>query len=272
METVLETFAGVDLGTSWAENVSYKALAEELAHLKRQLEMTVSLKYHLMPNVYPAFPDLEEIDVYADQIGLAQVGGDFFDFFRIDSDHIGILIADIFDGGDAAALYMIAFKLYLMGELSMGFTPEELIAVVNNRLAEKNEDSLCLSAWYGVYELSTGKITAVNAGHESPLLARADGTVGQCESEVSSYLLAVMENLSYESYEIQMQPGDRLLLYTDGVVKAGFTEKMICDTLAKNPDEDAEGIVGTLQDALFEQVGDAKLKDDASYLCVRRVK
>ncbi|MBR5420662.1 MAG: SpoIIE family protein phosphatase [Lachnospiraceae bacterium] len=244
-------------------------LMKELEHLQRQLAMTVSLKFHLMPDQYPFFPDLDQIDIYGDQISLAKVGGDYFDFFRIDNDHIGIVVADIFDGGDAAALYMIAFKLYLSGELSMGFTPAELIGVVNNRLAAANEDNLCLSAWYGVYELSTGIITAVNAGHEPPILARAGGA-GRCENESSSYLLAVMENISYESYEIRLNPGDRLLLYTDGVTKAGFTEEMMQETLKRCEEENAEEIVGTLQDDFFEFVGDAKLKDDATFLCVKR--
>ena len=246
-----------------------KKLEKELDHLKRQLAMTVSLKYHLMPNVYPAFPDLNDIDVYGDQISLAKVGGDFFDFFRIDNDHIGIVVADIFDGGDAAALYMIAFKLYLMAELSMGFTPEDLIRAVNNRLASKNEDDLCLSAWYGVYELSTGTVTAINAGHEPPIFAGAKG-IGTCENEVVSYLLAVVENVTYESYQIQMEPGDRLLLYTDGVTKAGFTEEMIKNVLGRSGDSNAEEIVGMLQEALFEHIGDKMLTDDATFLCIRR--
>ena len=244
-------------------------LLQEMEHLKRQLAMTVSLKFHLMPNVYPAFPDLKDIDICGDQISLARVGGDFFDFFRIDNDHVGIVVADIFDGGDAAALYMIAFKLYLMAEISMGFTPEDLIRTVNNRLASKNEDNLCLSAWYGVYEISTGTITAINAGHEPPIFANAKGA-GRCENEIVSYLLAVVENVSYESYQIKMEPGDKLLVYTDGVTKSGFSEDMIRDVLADCKDENAEEIVGIMQEAFFKQIGDAKLADDATFLCIRR--
>lgn len=146
------------------------AMKEEVGHLRRQVMMAVNLRFHLMPNVFPVFPDLPEVDVYADQISLAHVGGDFFDIFRIDADHIGLLVADIFDGGDAAALFMVTFKLYLSGELAMGFSPDELMRVTNNRLARANEDDVCLSAWYGEYEVSTGKLRAVNAGHEAPLL------------------------------------------------------------------------------------------------------
>ena len=246
-----------------------KELKEEVDSLKRQLAITASLKYHLMPDAYPFFSDIPEIDIYADQISLAKVGGDFFDFFRIDQDHIGIVVADIFDGGDAAALYMIAFKLYLMAELSTGFTPAELIETVNNRLASTNESNLCLSAWFGVYELSTGKITAVNAGHESPILATSNG-IHDYESEKVSYLMAVIENITYESYEIHMEPGDALLLYTDGAIKAGFSREKMGDVLRQNSDLNAEEIVGSLQDAMLEMIGNNKLTDDATFLCFRR--
>ncbi len=252
-----------------------RELTLENEHLKRRIQMAVNLRFHLMPNVYPAFPDITGMDIYADQIGLAGVGGDFFDFFRIDSDHVGIVIADIFDGGDAAALYMVAFKLYLMGELTMGFSPSEIIGVVNNRLARSNEDNLCLTAWYGVYEISTGKITAVNAGHEAPLICHRDGKVEQAEGTLS-YLLAVMEGVPFESYEFTLEPGESLVLYTDGVVNAAnakgetFDSERIMKALAENKDENAQDIVGQLQDALFSHIGDEQLKDDASFLCLKR--
>ncbi len=246
-----------------------RELTEEVNSLKRQLAITASLKYHLMPDTYPTFPDIPEVDVYADQISLAKVGGDFFDFFRIDTDHIGLVVADIFDGGSAAALYMIAFKLYMMAELSMGLTPAELIETVNNRLAATNESMLCLSAWFGVYEISTGNITAVNAGHEPPIIANKDG-VGDCENDVCSYLMAVIENMTYESYELHLEPGDKLLLYTDGAIKAGFTREMMGEVLKENQDVNAEDLVGALQDGMLEFVGDKKLTDDATFLCVCR--
>ena len=251
------------------KDLRIEELTEEVAQLKRQLAITASLKFHLMPDAYPAFPDIPELDIYADQISLARVGGDFFDFFRIDDDHIGIVVADIFDGGDAAALYMIAFKLYMMAEIPMGFSPAELIGVINNRLSVTTEGNLCLSAWYGVYEVSTGRVTAVNAGHESPLIVSSAGA-HDCESDVVSYLMAVIENITYESYEFTLAPGDSLLLYTDGAVKAGFTREKMGEVLIQNRDEKAEELVGILQDAMMEGIGDEKLTDDATFLCLRR--
>ena len=254
-----------------------ETLRLEKDHLEKQIEMVVNMRYHLMPDTYPCFPDIPEMDIYADQIGLAQVGGDFFDYFRIDADHIGIVIADIFDGGSAAALYMAIFKLYLEGELSMGFSVSEIMGVVNNRLARSNEDDLSLSVWYGVYEISTGKLTAVNAGHESPLVQTEDG-VKEPENEKLSYPLAVMEDITYHSYEITLEPGNRLLLYTDGAVEAvnsageTFSEERMKQVLLECREENAEEAVGALQEAFFEHVGEEPLEDDASFLILQRVK
>ncbi len=254
-----------------------QSVQREKEHLEKEIAMVVNMRYHLMPDTYPRFPDISEVDIYADQIGLAQVGGDFFDYFRIDTDHIGILIADIFDGGSAAALYMTIFKLYLAGELTMGFSVSEIISVVNNRLARSNEDDLSLSAWYGVYEISTGKITAVNASHESPLIQSKDG-IHLPENEVISYPLAVMENITYHSYEFTLEPGERLLLYTDGAVDAvnssgeHFTEEMMKQVLLDCGDMNSDEVVGAIQERFFEHVGKEPLQDDASFLCVQRKK
>ncbi len=250
-------------------------LQEEADHMTRVIKMATSLRFHLMPVVYPAFPDYPRIDIYADQIGLAQVGGDFFDYFRVDSNHIGIVIADIFDGGNAAALYMVAFKLFMSGEMGMGFSVDRIMEVVNNRLVKANEEDLCLSAWFGIYEESTGIIRAVNAGHESPLLRTKDG-VGHCKGEKISYLLAVAEGMKYDSYEIHLEPGDMLLLYTDGVTNAmnadgeEFDENKIAETFLKIEASSADEVVGDMQGELMSFIGEETLSDDATFLCLIR--
>ncbi|MBQ7505755.1 MAG: serine/threonine-protein phosphatase [Lachnospiraceae bacterium] len=248
---------------------------EEAAHLKRQVMMAVNLRFHLMPNIFPLFPDLPEVDVYADQIGKARVGGDFFDVFRLDSDHIGILISDIFDGGDAAALFMVTFKLYLEGELAMGFAPEKLMEVINNRLARTNEDNLCLSAWYGEYEISTGRVRAVNAGHETPLILRNKRAERLAEDELS-YLCGVMEGMSYSGYEFTLEPGDALVLYTDGMTKAvngeqeHYTTERMKAVMEEAAGEEAEFIVEELQESLLSFIGDEELPDDITLLVLTR--
>ena len=248
----------------------------ESEHLKRQLRRAVNLRFHLMPSVFPMFPDLPMVDVYGDQIGMAHVGGDFFDIFRIDSDHIGLMTADIFGGGDAAALFMVAFKLYIMGELSMGFSPDKLMQVVNNRLARANEDDLCLSAWYGVYEISTGKVVAVNAGHESPIVLKSDGKAQVATEDDISYIMGVMEGIDYTAYEIQLNVGDVLLIYTDGLTKAknpdgtNYSPDDIIKVMENNSGADSEDMVAAIQGDLLSYVKDVPLNDDVTLLCLKR--
>ncbi len=250
-------------------------LKEETEHLRRQVKRAVNLRFHLMPSLFPLFPDLLNVDIYADQIGMARVGGDFFDIFRIDADHIGILVADIFEGGDTAALFMVAFKLYFSGELHMGFTPEKLMEVTNNRLARNNEDSLCLSAWYGLYEVSTGKLIAVNAGHEAPIILR-NGKAETYEEDSVEYLMGVMEGISYESTVTYLQEGDALVIYTDGLTKAtnpegeGFTLDRIGEVIESEAGSSAENTVAQIQEKLFSFIESEPLIDDATIVCIKR--
>ncbi len=250
-------------------------LESENRHLSDELSIAVKLKYHLMPNVYPAFPDISDIDIFADSIHIEQLGGDFYDFFRIDADHIGIVIADIFDGGVAAALYMVAFKMYLTSQVSMDDSVSDRIESVNNYLCWKNDDNLSLSAWFGVYEVSSAAITAVNAGHESPVIIKADGSVVYPKEKVS-YLLGVIENMQYEEYKFYLDEGDRLFLYTDGVINSTNlqdqeygTERLV-KAFSQSPDAGAEMTVGIAEKDFSDFLGGSPLSEDASFLCLRR--
>jgi serine phosphatase RsbU (regulator of sigma subunit) len=250
-------------------------LKNERDHLEGELAMAVRLKYHLMPNNYPAFPDVSDIDIFADSIEIKQLGGDYYDFFRIDADHIGIVIADIFDGGAAAALYMVAFKVYLTSQISFDDTESERVETLNNLLCWENEDNLSLSAIYGVYEISTGKLNLVNAGHE-PVLIMRDNEAKKCDQEVISYLLGVISDMKYESYEITLAPGDKILLYTDGVANAmdesgmEYGEDRLINAYSDTKDMSAEETIAHLENDFSGFVGKSELLEDASYLCLIR--
>lgn len=252
-----------------------RQVREDANHLKKQVMMAVNLRFHLMPNVFPVFPDVPEVDIYADQISMAHVGGDFYDIFRIDADHIGLLVADIFDGGEAAALFMIAFKIYLAGELSMGFPVEKLMELINNRLSRNNEDNLSLSAWYGVYEISTGNLKAVNAGHETPIIMKK-GVAEVCPEDEKSFLLGIFEGMDYFGYETHLDPGESLVIYTDGLLKAQdqegrfYTARKIMTVMEQCNGMEAEETVGALQRDLLDFAGDTPLIDDATMLCLVR--
>ncbi len=250
-------------------------LERETEHLRRQVKMVANLRFCLSPNSFSGFKNQQDVDVYADQIGVAHVDGDFFDVFRIDDDHLGILVVDIFEGGDNAALFMVAFKLYFTSELYMNFSPEKLMEVTNNRLARNNEDGLCMSAWYGVYEISTGKLYSVNAGHEAPLILRG-GKAGTFGEDCVCYLMGVMEGIKYTGCETYLEKGDVLLVYTDGLTKVmnerkeSFSADMIKDTLESCKDMGAEETIARVQKSMFSFLGKEALSDDATLVCLKR--
>lgn len=242
--------------------------------LEEELSVAVNLKYYLMPGNFPAFPDVPEIDIFADMLSIEQMGGDFYDFFRIDADHIGIVIADIFDGGKKAALYMVAFKMYLKNAVVVGDSVEDRIETVNDLLCWGNKADLSLSAWYGVYEISTGIFRIVNAGHEKAMLL-SDHKVFSYDEQVS-YLLGVIDGMQYESFEIKMEKGEKLLLYTDGVTSARnakgekYSRKRLLKAYKETADKIPEETIAYLQNDLKQFVGDMKLKEDATFLCLER--
>ena len=239
------------------------------------LGMAVKLKYHLMPNAYPAFQDVDDIDIFADSLEVEQIGGDYYDFFRIDADHIGIVIADIFDGGKAAAFYMVAFKIYLKSNVMMDDSAKERIESVNDLLCWDNTNNLCLSAWYAVYEISTGTLKVVNAGHEKALI-NSEGKVFSYDEQIS-FLMGVMHGMKYHEFEMKLNPGEKLLLYTDGVTNARndegkiYGKERLMESFRMTQGKNCEETIAFLQNDLREHVGNAPLSEDATFLCLERM-
>ncbi len=257
------------------------ALTEEKKHLEGQLAMAVELKHQLMPNVFPAFPDEKRMSIYADQVAFEKIGGDYYDFFAIDRDHIAVVIADIFDGGTPSALFMVAFKIILSQIASYGLPPSKIMEVVNNRLSRYNEDDLTLSAWLGIYEISTGHIDAVNAGHECPLII-SDKGVKEIEENVRGFIVGMAEGMIYPEYSFTLEPGSRLFLYTDGIINAknpsgesfGYDRmvQVISGTGASDGDvySNIQREIGAVQEAVFEFTGDETLAADITMLILGR--
>ena len=262
------------------------ALAEEKKHLEGQLQMAVALRHQLMPDVFPAFPDEDRLEIYADQVACEKIGGDYYDFFAIDRDHIAVVMADIFDGGTASALFMVAFKIILSQIASYGLPPSKIMEIVNNRLSRYNEDNLTLSAWFGVYEISTGRVTAVNAAHECPLIVSGNG-VKEIEEDICGFILGLSEGISYSEYSFTLESGSHLFLYTDGILNAaGRSEepfgydrmiKALSDANTSAEGRDKEDLyeslqreVGAVQDAVLDFVGDKALSVDISMMVIGR--
>ncbi|WP_431063785.1 SpoIIE family protein phosphatase [Methanobacterium sp.] len=195
----------------------------EKERINTELNVAKKIQADMLPRKFPAFPGQDEFDIYATNIPAKEVGGDFYDFFLIDENHLAIVIADVSGKGVPAALFMVIAKTLIKTQAQLGKNPEEVFATVNNQLCEGNDENMFVTAWMGILEIETGKFTYVNAGHNLPLLKHANKDYNWLKSK-PGFVLAGMENIKYYQEEITLEQGDRIYLYTDGV-----TEAINCD-------------------------------------------
>ena len=233
------------------------------------LNVATKIQADMLPR---KFPDRPELDLYAAMTPAKEVGGDFYDYFKIDSDHIGLVMADVSGKGVPAALFMVIAKTLIQDRALMGRSPARVLEYANNRLCENNASGLFVTAWLGVFEISTGKLTYSNAGHEYPAIKRAGGQyeliVGDNDPPI-----AAMEDMLYEDTKTVLEPGESLFLYTDGVPEAKSaegkrfgTDRML-EILNANADKTAEELLKTLKNEVDMFSGD-DLFDDVTMMCL----
>lgn len=194
------------------------------ARIESELSLANDIQAHMLPTIFPPFPDQNEIDLYATMHPAKEVGGDFYDFFMVDEKNVAIVIADVSGKGVPAALVMVITKTLIKNEVSMGLSPAEAFTKVNHMLCEGNDNNMFVTAWMGILNTETGVLTYVNAGHNPPLVRLADGGFTFLKTR-PGLVLAGMDGLRYRQYDLQMQPGDRIFLYTDGITEASNPAK-----------------------------------------------
>jgi sigma-B regulation protein RsbU (phosphoserine phosphatase) len=240
-----------------------------------ELDMARQIQASMLPNIFPPFPDRPEFDIFASMTPAREVGGDFYDFFMVDDDHLALVIGDVSGKGVAAALFMVIAKTMLKNRAQLGESPKVILEKVNNQLCEGNDAELFVTVWIGIYEISTGRLTAANAGHEYPAICKKGGSFGLYKDR-HGFVLAGMEDMRYTEYELELEPGDVLLVYTDGVPEAVdgadqlFTTDRMLYSLDGADSRDPETLVKKLQSDVEHFTGDALQFDDITMLCFRR--
>lgn len=205
------------------------AITAEKERIGAELSVATQIQADMLPSIFPAFPLHPEFDIYAAMTPAKEVGGDFYDFFLVDDDHLCMVIADVSGKGVPAALFMVIAKTLLKNCAQTGQSPEKILETVNNQLCEGNQAEMFVTAWVGILQLSTGVLTAANAGHEYPVLKKAGGTFDLVKDR-HGFVLAGMENSRYRSYKLQLNAGDMLFLYTDGVPEATAKDEQMYGT------------------------------------------
>ncbi len=257
-----------DMGKQVSELLHITAEKERIG---TELTMASSIQESMLPSIYPAFPERPEIDIYASMDPAKEVGGDFYDFFLVDDDHLCMVMADVSGKGVPAALFMMASKIILANYANMGKSPAQILTDTNAAICSNNREEMFVTVWLGILELSTGKLTAANAGHEYPALMQP-GSGFELFKDKHGFVIGGMEGVRYREYEVQLQPGAKLFLYTDGVPEATSAEKELFGTermlAALNEDTAAppEEMLKNVRRAVDAFVKEAEQFDDLTML------
>ncbi len=248
-------------------------ITAEKERISTELNVASQIQADMLPSIYPAYPDRDEFDLYAAMDPAREVGGDFFDFFLIDDDHLVLVMADVAGKGVPAALFMVIAKTLIKNRAQMGGSPSEILGYVNDQLCDGNESNMFVTVWMAIVELSTGEVRASNAGHEHPAI-RHEGGGFEFVIYRHSPALAVMEGMKFEEHSFTLVPGDSLFVYTDGLCEATnareelFGGDRAIEALNREPGAEPRRILDNVSAAVNEFVGVAEQFDDLTMLCM----
>ena len=258
--------------TGYISDIARIAAKEEKT--RTELSLAARIQASMLPDVFPPFPERKEFELFASMDPAKEVGGDFYDFFLIDSDHLYLAIADVSGKGIPGALFMTISMLALSQIIREGKSPAEVLEAANNAICLNNREEMFVTVWLGILEISTGKLTAANAGHEYPALRKPDGRF-ELFKDPHGFVVGGMEDMKYKEYELQLLPGSQLFLYTDGVPEATdsserqFGTQRMLTALNGHCGEHPEEIIGGVYAAVDSFVGQAEQFDDMTMLCIQ---
>ena len=248
-------------------------ITAERERVSTELRMATRIQSAMLPNQFPAFLERNEFDLYASMDPAKEVSGDFYDYIMIDDDHLALVIADVSDKGVPAALFMMASKIIINYRIRLGGAPGEILEDVNTQLYGKTKSGMFVTVWLGILELSTGRLTCANAGHEYPIIRGQDGAY-RVYKDKHGLMVGALIGSKYQDYEIMLAPGDVVFVYTDGVPEANnaagefYGMDRLKATLNRigdaNPREILEGVIADV--AAFAD--GAEQFDDVTMLCI----
>lgn len=273
IEVLAKSFAKLSERTRYYIGQITRITAEK-ERIGAELELATRIQADMLPNIFPPFPERNDIDIYASMTPAKEVGGDFYDFFLLDDDHLGLVIADVSGKGVPAALFMMMSKILINNFVMMGSSPAKVLEQTNNLIRKNNDEEMFVTVWLGVLEISTGKVTAANAGHEYPMLKKADGKF-ELFKDKHGFVVGGIDGIKYKEYEFTIEKGGALFLYTDGAAEATNAEEMLfgtdrmLDALNTDPQADAKTLIFNMKKSVDEFVGEAPQFDDITMLGVK---
>lgn len=262
------------------EQIAYiKTMQQEhsqLESIKGDLAVASEIQQAILPRMFPPFPEeAANMDIAASMNAAKDVGGDFYDFFRIDDDHIGIVIADVSGKGVPAAIFMAVSRTLIRATGIRGVSPAECMTYSNGLLAKESANGMFVTVFYGIFNIRTGEMTYTNAGHNPPYLMKTDGSVTALPLS-KDIAAGVIDDYQYQEETIHMDHGDTLMLYTDGVTEATdldynvYGEERVEQLLGGLTKASCQQIIDTVRADVKTFVGEAEQSDDITLLAVRR--
>jgi sigma-B regulation protein RsbU (phosphoserine phosphatase) len=249
----------------------------ELTGIKGDLAVAREIQQAILPRIFPPFPEeANTLDIAADMNAAKDVGGDFYDFFRIDNDRIGFTIADVSGKGVPAAIFMAVARTLIRATGIRGVSPAECMTYINALLSQESVNYMFVTVFYGIYNILTGEVTYSNAGHNPPYLMKADGTVE--ELPLSKDIVAgALDDYEFTEDTLQLEKGDTLLLFTDGVTEAidkeekDYGDERLRKLLGQCSKLSCQEIVDKVKADVKAFVGEAEQSDDITLLALKRL-
>jgi serine phosphatase RsbU (regulator of sigma subunit) len=247
----------------------------ELVAIHRELDIASSIQQSILPRRFPAFPERQDFDLFASMIPAREVGGDFYDFFLIDDERLGVVIADVSGKGMPAAIFMAVSRTLLKSTALEGRAPDACLQRVNSLLCLDNRAEMFVTVFYGILHTGTGELAYCNGGHNPPYILRRGGSV-EALPGTGGMVLGILDDLQYHAKQATVFPGESLFLYTDGVTEAMNAEgELFSDERLRSVLRDVHGtapaaLIHDVVEMVNRHAGRVAQSDDITALCVQR--
>ena len=248
-------------------------ITTERERIKTELNLAANIQADMLIKHFPPFPNRKDFNIYASMNPAKEVGGDFYDFFLIDESHLALVIADVSGKGVPASLFMMRSMLMIESLTTQTRSPAQILGTLNSMISENNASKMFVTVWLAILDLKTGKLTASNAGHEYPIIKKP-GEKFELYKDKHCFIVGGKKKMTYKEYEMDLEPGTVIFVYTDGVPEAKNAENKMygldatVDALNKEVDADVETLVKNVQDSVSDFVKDAEQFDDLTALCI----
>ena len=266
-------FASVQISQSGKNMIEkQKEITEKGARIETELNLANTIQKSMLPSIFPPFPEHKEIDIYASMIPAKEVGGDFYDMFLIDDNHLAICVADVSGKGVPASLVMMITKILIKNVTKIDYDVDKAFTRVNNMLCDGNKTGIFITSWFGIIDLKSGKVEYVNAGHNPPLIYSEKKNEFTYLKTKPNLVLAGLDNIKYDKHELTIEPGDKIFLYTDGVTESTnannelYGEERLLSFLNSHTKLNAEETIKAVKEDVDEFVDKREQFDDITML------